>query len=87
MDTFMLQHTHTQTEQVRHIPKHTLLLLTLLFTAQPVSPQVVERRVTGAGSQDAPVHLGSSRHLPPCAKMIMTTPAAPRPQRTSAEGL
>lgn len=93
------QHRHTDREknlhkdqckyftfQNTHIHTHSLTSSTALH-AKPVSPQVVEKRVSEAWSQDGPGWLGSSRRLPPCVKMIMTVLVAPRPQRTGVEDL
>ena len=71
----------------RHAQTHTHTHSYQALEAKPVSPQVVEKRVREAWSQDGPGWLGSSRSLPPCVKMIMTAPAAPRPQRTCVEDL
>lgn len=46
-----------------------------------------ENSERGLERRRPPSWLGSSRRLPPCAKMIMTSLASPRPQRSSSEEL
>lgn len=85
--TFLVRHTCTNTTPPKtHTHTHTLTSYPAPHSKR-VSPQVVEKRVREAWSQDGPGWLGSSRRLPPCVKMIMTTPEAPRPQRTCVEDL